>query len=224
MTTQQAARYLGASARTIYRYASKGLIEAKCEGRRLLLNEEDVIKVKKGRRDMLSNPVQKDILVKLQAEVQTLKTQMATVMRLLNIRYEPLGMTLPESELFYKAAEQYSTEGWPPHIEEQWAEYFVRLKTEDLEKVELAVNDPHPWRPILRLVATMHLNPWNKELTELLGAGRSNVLQVAGVWCVLKGESPRTFDVLQDRDAKPLSKLVRRMQKAQAENPDSTKG
>lgn len=224
MTTQQAARYLGVSMRTIYRYTTKGLLEAKCEGRKLFVAEEDVIKLKKGRRDMLSNPIQRDILAKLQAEVQTLKTQMATVMRLLNVRYEPLDMTLPECDLFYKAADQYSTEGWPPHIEEQWAEYFVRLKIEDLEKIELAVNDPHPWRPLLRLAATMHINPWNRELTELLGAGRTNVLQVAGIWCTLKGESPRTFDILQERDAKPLSKLARRMQKAQAENPDSTKG
>lgn len=219
VTTRQAAQLLGVTMRTVYRYTTKGILSYKIEdakGKKLLIDEEDIIKWKKGRREVLANPLQRDIIAKQQAEIQTLKTQMATVMRLLNIRYDALNMTLPEYDTFYRAAEQASVEGWAPHSEEMWADYFVRIKTEDLEKISLATNDPHPWRPFLRLAATMHLNPWNKELTELLAAGRSNVQQVAGIWCVLKEESPRTFDVLQERDAAPLKKLVRRMQKAQS--------
>lgn len=215
VSLEQAARMLDVDIRTVYRYMQRGVLASNREGKRVFIDEADLITFKKGKHDLLASPLQRDIISKLLAEIQTLKSQMATVMRILNVRYEPLGMTLPEYELFYKSAEQLSVEGWSPHVEEMWAEYFVRIKVEDFEKIELAVNDPHPWRPLLRLATTMHLNPWNKELTEMLAAGRTNIQQVAGVWCILKEVSPRTFDVLQERDAAPLKKLVRRMVKAQ---------
>ncbi len=169
--------------------------------------------MKKGRRDALSSPLNKDIIMKQQAEIQTLKVQMSTVMRLLNIKYDAFTFTVPEYENLYRQAERMSTEGWSPFDEEMWADYFVRFRVEDFEKIEVATQDKHPWRPFLRLASTMHLNPWNKELTEQLGAGRNNIQQVAGIWCVLKEESPRIFDIMQERDAAPLKKLVRRMQK-----------
>lgn len=213
VTIEQAARLMGCHPRSIYRYARRGVVQTKCEGRHTFVLEEDVLAWKRGRRDPLSSELKKDIVAKLQAEVQTLKTQMAACMRILNIRYDPLNLTVPEYENLYRSAEQLSVEGWSPHVEEMWAEYFVRLRVEDLEKIELGTSDKHPWRPFMRLAATMHVNPYNKELSDMLGAGRTNIQQVAGVWCVLKEESPRTFDILLERDATPLKKLVRRMQR-----------
>lgn len=210
----KAAVLAGVSERTLYRYARKGLIRTEREGRRTLFNEEDILQIKKGRRDVLSTPINRDIITKLLSEVQTLKTQMSTVMRILNIKYDDLNMTAPEYERFYMTAEQYSLEGWPPHAEEMWAEYFVRIKVEDLEKLEKITNDPHPWRPFLRLAATMHVNPWNKDLTELLAAGRTNIHQVAGIWSVLKEESPRRFDMLAERDGAPNNRLIKRMERS----------
>ncbi len=215
VTTKYAASILGVTDRTIYRYTKKGLLEARCEGRSLLISEEDVVKMKKGRRDMLASPLQRDVIAKLMAEVQALKIKVQTMEWMLNIKYEPLNLSLPEADLLYKAAQQFSVEGWAPHIEEQWADYFVRMKIEDFEKIELATNDNHPWRPFLRLASTMHLNPWNKGLEQALAAGRTNIHQTAGVWCILKGDSPRTFDVLTERDATPLKKLIRRLKKDQ---------
>ena len=182
----------------------------------MFILEEDIRQVKKGRHDALSSPVKRDVISILQAEVQTLRMQMATVMRILNVRYEPLRFTIPEYLGLYQTAQELSTEGWSPHSEEMWAEYFVRMTVEDLEGIELASEDKHPWRPLLRLATTMHLNPYNKHLTDMLAAGRTNIQHVAGVWCVLREESPRTFDLLQERDAAPIKKLVRRLQKAQS--------
>lgn len=216
MTVEQAAAILGVSTRSIYRYTKRGVLRSQCEGRSLLVLEEDIRQVKKGRHDALSSPVKRDIISVLQAEVQTLRMQMATVMRILNVRYEPLRFTIPEYLGLYQSAQELSTEGWSPHAEEMWAEYFVRMTVEDLEGIELASEDRHPWRPILRLATTMHLNPYNKHLTDMLAAGRTNIQHVAGVWCVLREESPRTFDLLQERDAAPIKKLVRRLQKAQS--------
>lgn len=212
---EKAAALAGISERTLYRYARKGLVRTKEDGRRTLFDEEDVLKLKKGRRDILSAPLQRDMIVKLISEVQTLKTQMSTVMRILNIQYDALQMTAPEYERFYKTAEQYSIEGWPPQAEEMWAEYFVRMRAEDLAKLEKITGDPHPWRPFLRLVSTMRINPYEASLADIFSAGKTNIEHIAGIWAVLKEESPREFSILAERDGTPNRKLVKRLSKDQ---------
>lgn len=215
ITKEQAASVLGVSVRTVSRYIRKGILQAECRGRRMFVSEEDALHLKKGRHDPLTSSSTKDIIAKLNVDIQTLKAQMATITRILNVRYDPLNLTVPEYAHFYEAAEQMSVNGWSPHMEEIWADYFLRLRIDDLEKLESIVNDPHPWRHILRLATTMHLNPYRKELQETLAAGRNHIHQLAGIWCVLKEESPRTFDILLDRDAAPLKKLLRRLKKEQ---------
>lgn len=216
LTAEQAAAVLGVSKRSIYRYARRGLLRSQCDGRSVVFLEEDLKQIKKGRHDALSSPVKRDIVAALQVQVQTLQMQVATIMRILNVRYSPLDMTVPEYLSLYKSAEEMSTQGWAPQHEELWSEYFVRITVDDLEGIEAASGDKHPWRPFLRLATTMHLSPYNRQLTDMLAAGRNNIQQVAGVWCVLREESPRAFDILQERDAAPLKKLVRRLQKYQS--------
>lgn len=216
ITVDQAAVALGVSNRSIYRYATRGLLQTKTDGRHTLVLEDEVHQIRKGRHDMLSSPVKRDVISMLMIEVQTLKMQMATIMKILNVRYEPLKFTIPEYLRLYQAAEQMANEGWAPHEEEMWAEYFVRITVEDLEGIELAAEQKHPWIPLLKLATTMHLRHYNKHLTDTLAAGRMNLQRVAGMWCVLREESPRVFDMLQERDAAPLKKLLRRMQKSQA--------
>lgn len=215
VTIQQAARYLGCSDRSIYRKTRRGQLEFRTEGRHVLILEDSLLTLKKGQHDLLTSRVTKETILKMQVELQTLKTQVATCMRILNVRYDPLNSTLPEYENMYKSAEQLSIEGWPPHVEEPWAEYFLRLRTEDFEKIEIVTHDVHPWRPFLRLANSMYAAPWSKELSDLLAAGKKNIENLAGIWCVLKEESPRAFDMLVERDGAPLKKLVRRMTKAQ---------
>lgn len=216
ITVEQAAAILGCSSRSIYRYVSKGLLQTKLEGRHTFVDEEGIHRIKKGRHDVLTSPLKKDVISMLLIEVQTLKMQMATVMRILNVRYEPLNFTVPEYLRLYQTAEQMANEGWAPQSEEMWAEYFVRITVEDLEGLEKATESKHPWIPLLKLATTMHLSPYNKHLTDMLAAGRTNLQHVSGMWCVLKEESPRVFDILQERDAAPLKKLVRRLQKSQS--------
>lgn len=215
ITVIQAAKILGTSPRSIYRYATRGLLQTQREGRHTFVSEDDLKLIKKGRHDLLSSSLKKDIISVLQMQVQTLTLQMATVLRLLNIKYDPLKLTASEYLNLYQTAEEFSTVGWPPHAEEMWADYFARFTVEDLDAIKLTTSDKHPWRPFLRLATTMHLNPYDKQLTDLLAAGRMNIQHIAGIWCVLQEESPRTFDILQERDAAPLKKLIRRLQKAQ---------
>lgn len=216
ITVEQAATILGVSSRSIYRYATKGLLQTSFDGRHTFVDETGIHRIKKGRHDVLASPLKKDVISMLLIEVQTLKMQMATVMRILNVRYEPLGFTAPEYQRLYQSAEQMANEGWAPQSEEMWAEYFVRITVEDLENIGRVTESKHPWIPLLKLATTMHLSPYNKHLTDMLAAGCTNLQHVAGMWCVLHGESPRVFDVLQERDAAPLKKLVRRLQKSQS--------
>jgi DNA-binding transcriptional MerR regulator len=211
---ERAAELAGVCERSLFRYARKGLIKTRREGRRTLFSEEDLLRLKKGRRDVLLAPMRRDTITKLISEVQALQMQVSTITRILNIKYDSLDMTLPEYERFYQSAEQYSFEGWPPHVEEMWADYFVRIKVEDLEKIEKLTGDPHPWRPFLKLVSTMHLKSWNKDLMEQLAAGKNNLHQIAGIWAALKEESPRTFDMIAERDSSPNKTIVKRMTKA----------
>ena len=215
VSTLEAANLLDVHPRSIYRYTKRGLIRVKYEKRKLFISREDLVVLQVGRQDTLTSPYTKDTINKLILEVQQLKTQMATVLRLLNVNYVPLGFTDPEYRAFYQTADQLSTEGWSPHVEDQWADYFVRLKVEDFDSLERVTGDLHPWRPFLRLAVGMHLRPWNTRLRDLLGSGRSNIHQVASMWCVMKDRSQKEFSMLVERDATPPRKLIRRISKEQ---------
>jgi hypothetical protein len=215
ITKTEAAALMGCSPKSIYRYVSKGLIRHHYDGRYLMVCEEDVLGMRLGRREMLNSPYTRDIIDKMVLDIQQLKTQMETVLRMLNINYSALNFTDPEYRNFYLVACQLANEGWSPHVEDQWADYFVRLKIEDLESLERITQDPHPWRPLLKLAATMHLRPWNTKLRDMFGAGRSNVHQVSGMWSVMKEKSPKEFHMLVNRDSSPERKLVRRLDKEQ---------
>ncbi len=214
ITVIEAAKILDVTQRSIYRYAKRGLLKCKYEGVHTFIAEEDVLALSKGRRDLLAQPLTRDAVAKLTGEVQTLKTQVATCMRILNIKYEAFTFTAPEYDALYKSAEQAIDDGWPPHVEEMWADYFVRFRIEDLEKMETAMGNRHPWRPFLKLVSSMHMAPWDPGLTDLLGAGKTNLQQLAGVWCVMKEEDPRESNNLVARESAPSRRLIRKIQKA----------
>jgi excisionase family DNA binding protein len=220
ISTKEAAERLGCTTRTIYRYTQKGILQAECRGRQLYILEDDILQHQKGKRELLTSPLDRNVIAKLIVEIQDLKGKVATISKFLNIRNEPLNLTIPEYSLFYQAADQYSKEGWPPHIEEMWSENFSRMRIEDLTALEQATGDAHPWRPFLRLVTTMYLNPWNPELRDMFGAGMNNVERLGGMWCVLKEESPRTFDILVDRDATPFKKLLNKLTRKQNPKKD----
>lgn len=215
ITKEEAAKLMDCSVKSIYRYAKRGLIRTRYEDKKFFVNEEDLQTLRKGRRDQLNSPYTRDIINMLVLDMQTVKTQMATVMRILNINYVPLGFTDPEYVAFYQTADQLSTEGWSPHVEDQWADCFVRLKVEDLTAMQRLTADDHPWRPILRLATSMHLRPWNTRLRDLFGSGRSNVHQIAGIWCVLQERSQKEFHMLVERDTVPSRKVMRRIAKEQ---------
>ena len=219
LTKEKAALILGVSSRTVYRYLAQGLLIPAYDGRRIGVWEEDALKLKKIQQQDIPTALDRELFLKMVTELETLKSQMSAVMRILNIKYEHLNLTDPEYRTLNLMAEQYSLEGWPPQAEEQWADTFVRLRIEDLENLERVTKDPHPWRVLLRLATTMHLNTYDKSLQDQMAAGKNNIYQTAGIWCVLKGESPKAFTMMAQRDGAPIRKLMRRLEKSRNGTP-----
>lgn len=216
VTKGAAARMLNVSERSVYRYMRQGLLKVTYSQNRALISIDDVLQLKHTWENKPKIPPSRESVPFLIARVSVLEGQVAAMMRILNIKYEALNLTDPEFRVLHQMADVYSNEGWPPHAEEQWADTFVRMRLEDLEKLETCTEDPHPWRCFLRLATSMHLTPYNKELREQLSAGRNNILSIAGIWCTLKGEGPRTFDLLTHRDAEPVKKLMKQLSKTRS--------
>ena len=213
---ERAAALLGCSTRTVFRYLQRGLLQPAFDGKNIGVWEEDVQKLKKARELDVPTALDRELVLKLMAQVETLQAQMATVMRILDIKFEALNLSEPEYRVLHKMAEVYSVEGWPPHAEQQWADTFLRVRFDDLEMLERATEDPHPWRSLLRLATSMHLNSYDKGLRDQLAAGKTNLQHVAGIWCTTKGETPKTFDLLMQRDAAPVKKLMRQLSKTRS--------
>ena len=217
ITRLEAAALLEVSGRTVSRYMDKGLIRFEYRGKTAFLLEEDILRLDKGRKDPAGSPLNRDTFERMQVEIDALKAQMAVVLRILNLRHMELTLTAVEYKNLYDGANQLASEGWPPHIEEQWSDVFLRLRVEDFEKIEPLVGDPHPWRSFLRLATSMQVRPWNKSLREIFAEGKKRLEQVAGMWCVLRGESSKSFDMLSKQHSAPFKPTLRRMKKAQAE-------
>jgi DNA-binding transcriptional MerR regulator len=217
ITKKEAAELLRVTERTVTRYLDKGLLSFEYRGKVVYMLEEDVLRLDKGRKDPAGFPLNQDTFEKMQVEIDSLKSQMAVVLRILNLRHMELTLNDAEYKNLYDGANQLASEGWPPHVEEQWSDLFLRLRVEDFERIEPLVDDPHPWRSFLRLATSMHLKPWDKNLREVFAEGKKRLEQVAGMWCVLRGESSKDFDMLSKHHAAPFKPTMRRMKRSQAE-------
>ncbi len=213
ITKQKAASILGVSTRTISRYLARGLLKAAHDGKRIGAFEEEVLHFKRNQAEEVPLAVNRMSFGMLVARVQSLEHLVGTMARILNIRYEPLKLTDPEYLTLYRMAEQYATEGWPPHAEDMWADTFLRIKLDDLEAIARITEDEHPWRPLLRLAKSMHAKPYQPELREQFASGLTNIHGTSSIYCIMKGESPKMFDLLVERGAIPDKKLMRNLSK-----------
>lgn len=215
ITKREASKLLEVSERTVSRYLDKGLVRFEYRGKVAYLCEEDVLRLDKGRKDPIGVPLNRDTFERMRVDIEALQAQLAVVLRILNLQHMELTLTSSEYKNLYEGANQLASEGWPPHSEEQWSDMFLRIRIEDLEKIEPLVNDPHPWRTFLRLATSMHLRPWDKNLRDIFAEGKKRLEQVAAMWCVLRGESSKDFDMLTKYHAAPFKPTLRRMKRSQ---------
>jgi predicted DNA-binding transcriptional regulator AlpA len=206
---EEAMAILGRGRSTLYRYIRKGYIRTQVMGRWIGVYEDDVRALKKEEEEPSPIPLNRKTISLLYTEVKTLRMQMNTVLHILDVRHQPLNLTAPEYQNLYRSAEQHIAEGWSPHVEQQWADTFVRMKVEDLAKIAEVANDPHPWRVFLHLVNSMFLRPYTEELRDLFATGKNNIEHLVSLWAEVNGHCSEEISHLIRRDTVPTKRHLR---------------
>lgn len=213
LTKAEAAQVLGCSVRTVFYKIQRGELRPVPQGPIVGVMEEDVIalrdsKLKRDGERALPFAINRQTMMRHDTEIRVLRRELDQVLRVLNIRREALKVSDLEASMLFRTAAQYATEGWPPQIEETWAGYFLRFQVSHFSQVESITKDRHPWRPVLKLVSTMVLRPYNTELSLQLASGREHIQSMVSVWFEIKRISPRQLDAMLLREAKPNQRLL----------------
>jgi hypothetical protein len=211
LTKEEAAQILEKNWRTIYRYIEKGWLETARRGTTIGTTRQSVYELKQ-ELESEANPY----LVKigrLESRVLMLESRMSAVMRILNMRNQPLTLTDPEAKSLYDMADYASKNGWSPHNEETLIDVFLRMQDKNIEQFERVSGDEHPWRPFLLLAGTMRHALFTRGLQADVELAAGNMTVLAQLWCKKKGETTKAFDILVARDATPLKKLMNRLER-----------
>jgi hypothetical protein len=211
VTKEEAAQILEKGIRTVYRYIDKGWLKTCHRGNLIGTSRQSVYSLK-AEMEREANPYLIHTKI-LEHRLAVAESRISAMMRMLNLRNEPLSLTDPEAKSLYDMVDYCAKQGWSPHNEETFIDSFMRMRDENLEQFRQVTGDEHPWRPFLMLAGTIRAALFNRALqTDAdLAASHLNVLSL--MWCKRRGESAKTFDLLVARDAVPLNKLIRRLER-----------
>ena len=155
MKIPDAARLLGVTDRTIRNYIKKGLLSSQRISRSPLL---DPVEVEELRLDLQSGSptlTKKEFLL-LRSKVRRLESNMEVVLRILDTRSQPLGLTKEYSESIYMLAVEHLKKGqWSVEEISPWVEIFERIDEEDFGTMAEATGDRKAWIVFLRLNVAM---------------------------------------------------------------------
>jgi excisionase family DNA binding protein len=221
LTKREAAQVLGCHVRTVFDKIKRGELRPVPNGRRVDVLEEDVIALRDSKRKSdgeraLPFAINRQTILRLDTEIRILRHELDQVLRVLNIRREALKLSDLEATSLYQTAAGYVKDGWPPQVEEMWANYFLRFSVDHFRQVERITKDNHPWQPLLKLANTMALRPYNTELSLQLASGREHMQSMASVWFEIKRISPRQLDAMLVRAVKPDKRLLGVLERRQA--------
>lgn len=214
ISKKQAAQLLGVCERSVYKYISQGILHTERSGRMIGVYEEEVLQLRSsgGTPDrplkIAFNPAS---FAKLYEEVQYLKSRVHTLEHVFDVTAHRLN--LPDDELYrqYMAAKTYSQEGWPPHVEQQWADTFLRLGPDDLRQLKAYTKDEHPWKPFYLFCACMNQSMYNKYLKDQLVAALHHLKKLVYLWGQILGESPRIIETMVREEAEPMQRLINKL-------------
>lgn len=213
LSKESAMRILGVSKATIYRYLRNGKLRPAFQGKHIGVWDDEVKALKRQLDDPLPVAMNRVTLAQILSRLQAAENTISVLCRVLDIRHEALKMADTEYLTLYKMAETWGDQGWFPQIEEQMADTFVRMRLEDLEKFEAVTQDPHPWRPLLKFARSLQARSYNSNLRDQFSAGVNNLMSLAGVFTVMKGESAKDCVMMMETDAMPNKKLMKKMAK-----------
>jgi excisionase family DNA binding protein len=155
MTVREAASFLGVTERTIRNYTKKGLLSKEKKGREPRLRVEEVTSLKEDMESAAPIVTRQEIL-RHRAQIRRLESHMEVVLRMLDAKDAPLGMSAAYSaELYQFACAHLKKSSWEVSEVSPWTEIFERLSEDDLATISDATKDPHPWRTFLRLCTSM---------------------------------------------------------------------
>jgi hypothetical protein len=178
----------------------------------VVLYEDEVLQLKAAvnetKNEIKFNAVS---FAKLYTEVQYLKSRLRTLEKIFDITAEHLGMDDAELHRHYQIAQTYSREGWPPHIEQQWADLFLRLSIDDLKQLRAFIKDDHPWKPFYTFCACMRQTMHNVYLKDQLEAAMQRLSKLVYLWGQTIGESPRLIHALIRDEAEPMKRTVNKL-------------
>jgi hypothetical protein len=186
------------------------------QGRQLGTSEDDVLAYQRMRQAVDSDaamPLNKNSLAVLTAQLRALEGKVATCLRLLGVKLEPLNLTDAELVALHQMAEHYSTEGWPPHVEETWADTFERLQYEDLARLAALALVESPWVAFYKLCDTMRLATYDRDLRGRLEQGRDNLYSLAVLSGQLAGKGFKAVEMAIKSEAAPRKVVVRRIER-----------
>lgn len=212
ISVPKAAEALNVSVRQVYKYISRGQLTALQEGKTRSVNRKDVKALIDAKKKGLPRAVNALLVLRMDAEIQILKKQLETVMRMLDIRYEPLELDKDDLNNLYEMAAHHLTTPWSPHEETMWCDVFVRIRLEDMEKIE----SEDPWRPFLSLVKIMFNNPYNTDNKLMLSAGRENIERIGFAWAhKMDHKDASTMNHMLYKDGVLERRMDRRLERIQ---------
>ena len=151
MKIPEAARLLGVTDRTVRNYIKKGLLSRQRKSRTPLL---DPVEVEELRLDLQStSPVlSRRAFIQLRSKVRRLESHMEVVLRVLDTKSQPLGLSSPYAkDLYGLALEHLKKSSWEVAEIKPWVEIFERVDEGDFETTAIATEDPKAWLVFLRL-------------------------------------------------------------------------
>lgn len=216
ITKEEASDILGKHARTIARYIDSGILQAAHKNKKVGVSRQSLYRLKEDIEKEM-NPT-RAILQKLESRLLVAEGRISAMMRMLNMRYEPLILTDPEVKNLYEMVVHSAKAGWMPHNEEMFIDTFLKLTDTFLDQVEKLTEDKHPWRPFLMLASTMKQALYDRVLKPDIELAVSHLMVLAEIWCRRKGETIKASDLLLFRDSAPLKTLINKINHEKVKN------
>jgi len=212
VTLEKAMEALHVSKRTVYRHVKRGLLRTAKQGQALLVSREDVqTLVELNKQNPNARPIHKKTVYQLEARIHQLETEMRVVKRMLDLHHEPLDLSIDELLSLYRMALHHLKEDWAPQSEVMWADTFIRLRLEDIEKLASAVEDDDPWRPFHQLARCMVSEPHDIDKKLQFAAGKNNVEKIAYIWVKRFSKNAKELQRTIKGDEKEVRKMVRKV-------------
>lgn len=179
ITIDEAARYLNVSTRTISNYISQGILSyhKKQGSRRKYIDTSEIHDLKSAREEGTFSTKK---FKELQVRVRKLEAQIDVLMRILDTKQLPLGVSKDEAvDLYTAAQDSLGIELTLDHVD-AWLPILMRIDETDFNNIAEAAKTTKPWSPFLDLCISLivfvfshkdyrmslNLQSIHKELTE----------------------------------------------------------